>query len=241
MRRVLAVGAHPDDIELGCGGTLAAHRSAGDAVTMLVLTRGQNGPGEPELRSREQERAAAALGAELVWGWQADCAVTADAVLVAAVEDVIERLDADVVYVHGPQDTHQDHRAAAAAVLSAARHTRRVLHYRSPSSTAFEPTLFVDIATHLDTKLDAVGCHRSQVEGSAMVEPDVVVASARHYGAQARIRYAEPFAVARFVWDLAPAQAGSAGSVALAAVPELAGPRELGQPVGAASWPAPAA
>ena len=45
MRSVLAVGAHPDDIELGCAGTLAAHRAVGDSVTMLVLTGGQNGPG----------------------------------------------------------------------------------------------------------------------------------------------------------------------------------------------------
>ena len=63
---VLAVGAHPDDIELGCGGALLAHAAAGDTVTMLVVTGGENGPGDDARtagRRAEQERAAALLGA----------------------------------------------------------------------------------------------------------------------------------------------------------------------------------
>jgi LmbE family N-acetylglucosaminyl deacetylase len=204
MRSVLAIGAHPDDIELGCAGTLAAHRAAGDSVTMLVLTGGQNGPGSTATRRAEAEAAARALDCLLVWGRMVDCAVTAEATTIAAIENVISGVDADVVYVHAPDDSHQDHRAAAAAALSAARHSSRVLHYRSPSTTRFEPTVFVDISAHLDRKLTALACHRSQVEASAMVDPEVVAATARHFGAQARVRYAEAFTPARFVWDLAP-------------------------------------
>lgn len=203
MRSVLAVGAHPDDIELGCAGTLAAHRAAGDSVTMLVLTGGQNGPGTGDRRA-EAEAAARALDCLLVWGRFVDCAVAPDSTTIAAVETVISGVEADVVYVHAPDDSHQDHRAAAAATMSAARHTSRILHYRSPSTVRFEPSLFVDVSAHLDRKLAALSCHDSQVEGSAMVDPEVVAASARHYGAQARVRYAEAFAPARFVWDLAP-------------------------------------
>jgi LmbE family N-acetylglucosaminyl deacetylase len=204
MRSVLAVGAHPDDIELGCAGTLAAHRAAGDSVTMLVLTGGQNGPGNNADRRAEAEAAARALDCLLVWGRMVDCSVHPDSNTIAAIENVITGVEADVVYVHAPDDSHQDHRAAAAATLSAARHSSRVLHYRSPSTVRFEPTVFVDISAYLDRKLAALGCHVSQVEGSSMVEPDVVAASARHFGAQARVRYAEAFAPARFVWDLAP-------------------------------------
>jgi LmbE family N-acetylglucosaminyl deacetylase len=204
VRSVLAVGAHPDDIELGCAGTLAAHRAAGDSVTMLVLTGGQNGPGTGVDRRAEAEAAARALDCLLVWGRLVDCAVAPDSATIAAVETVISGVEADVVYVHAPDDSHQDHRAAAAATMSAARHTSRILHYRSPSTVRFEPSLFVDVSAHLDRKLAALTCHGSQVEGSAMVDPDVVAASARHYGAQARVRYAEAFAPARFVWDLAP-------------------------------------
>ncbi|BAL91095.1 putative GlcNAc-PI de-N-acetylase [Actinoplanes missouriensis 431] len=204
MRSVLAIGAHPDDIELGCGGTLAAHRAAGDKVTMLVVTGGQNGPGLVDGRRAEAEAAARSLDCNLIWGSLVDCAVTPDAATVALIEQAIREAEADVVYVHAADDSHQDHRAVAAATLSATRHSRRILHYRSPSTTRFEPTVYVDISAHLDRKIAALACHRSQVESSAMVDPEVVAASARHFGAQARVRFAEAFVPARFVWDLAP-------------------------------------
>ncbi|MGY1813019.1 PIG-L deacetylase family protein [Blastococcus sp. SYSU D00820] len=207
MRSVLAIGAHPDDVELGCGATLLAHAAAGDAVTMLVMTGGENGPGEPEQlagRRQEQEAAAAALGARLVWGGMRDCTLTADATTVAVIERVLADTGADVVYVHAPDDSHQDHRAVAAATQGAARRLSRVLHYQSPSTLSFTPTVYVDVTAHLTGKLHALGAHASQVELSAMVEPDAVVASARHWGAQARIGYAEAFAPTRMVFDLVP-------------------------------------
>jgi LmbE family N-acetylglucosaminyl deacetylase len=207
MRRVLAVGAHPDDVELGCGATLLAHSAAGDAVTMLVMTGGENGPGDDAAvvgRRAEQEEAARTLGARLLWGGLRDCTLTPDATTVAVVERALRVTDAEVVYVHAPDDSHQDHRATAAATLSAARRLSRVLHYQSPSTLAFSPTTFVDVTAYLTGKLAALGAHASQVEMSAMVEPDAVVASARHWGAQARIGYAEAFAPTRMVLDLSP-------------------------------------
>jgi LmbE family N-acetylglucosaminyl deacetylase len=208
MRRVLAVGAHPDDVELGCGATLLAHSAAGDAVTMLVMTGGENGPGDDAAvvgRRAEQHEAARTLGARLMWGGLRDCTLLPDAATVAVVERAIEETGAEVVYVHAPDDSHQDHRAAAAATLSAARRLSRVLHYQSPSTLTFSPTTFVDVTAFLSGKLAALRAHASQVEMSAMVEPDAVVASARHWGAQARIGYAEAFAPTRMVIDLAPA------------------------------------
>lgn len=205
MRRVLAIGAHPDDIELGCGATLLAHHAAGDAVTMLVVTGGENGPvGTDTLgsRRREQEEAARILGAQLRWGGLVDCAVTADSGTVGVIEQVIRATEAEIVYVHAPDDSHQDHRAVAAATLSAGRRLSRVMHYQSPSTLTFTPTVFVDVTMHLSGKLAALGAHASQVEASAMVEPDAVVASARHWGAQARIGYAEAFAPTRLVFDV---------------------------------------
>ncbi|RBY78229.1 PIG-L family deacetylase [Geodermatophilus sp. TF02-6] len=207
MRRVLAVGAHPDDIELGCGATLLAHSAAGDAVTVLVVTGGENGPGDDAAvvgRRAEQEQAARTLGARLLWGGLRDCAVVPDAATVAVVERALRETGAEVVYVHAPDDSHQDHRAVAAATLSAARRLSRVLHYQSPSTLTFSPTVYVDVTAYLSGKLAALGAHASQVELSAMVEPDAVVASARHWGAQARIGYAEAFAPTRMVLDLVP-------------------------------------
>ena len=206
MRRVLAVGAHPDDIELGCGATLLAHSAAGDSVTMLVVTGGENGPADrtrTSSRHQEQERAARTLGAGLRWGGLRDCTVTPDAGTVGLIEAAISETGAELVYVHAPDDSHQDHRAVASATLSAARRLSRVMHYQSPSTLTFSPTVFVDVTAHLSGKLAALGEHASQVELSAMVEPDAVVASARHWGALARIGYAEAFAPTRMVLDLA--------------------------------------
>lgn len=207
MRSVLAVGAHPDDIELGCGATLLAHSAAGDVVTMLVVTGGENGPGDDvqvDGRRAEQQRAARTLGAQLRWGGLRDCTVTPDAATVTVIERTLQETGADVVYVHAPDDSHQDHRAVAAATLAAARRMSRVLHYQSPSTLTFSPTVYVDVTAYLSGKLAALGAHASQVELSAMVEPDAVVASARHWGAQARIGYAEAFAPTRMVIDLVP-------------------------------------
>ncbi|WP_448614363.1 PIG-L deacetylase family protein [Modestobacter sp. URMC 112] len=232
MRRVLAVGAHPDDIELGCGATLLAHAAAGDEVTMLVMTGGENGPGDDAAvvgRRAEQEQAARTLGAGLLWGGLRDCSVAADAATVAVVERAIQATDADVVYVHAPDDSHQDHRAVASATLSAARRLSRVLHFQSPSTLTFSPTTYVDVTAFLSGKLAALRAHASQVEMSAMVEPDAVVASARHWGAQARIGYAEAFAPTRMVIDLVPvaprpaAELPSAYQLTPAGAPALAG------------------
>ena len=216
-RSVLAIGAHPDDIELGCGGALLAHVAAGDSVTMLVMTGGENGPGDDTQvagRRAEQQSAARLIGATLVWGGLRDCEVVADSATVRRIEQVLQETAADLVYVHAPDDSHQDHRAVAAATLGAARRLPRVLHYQSPSTLTFTPTVFVDVTAQLSGKLAALAAHASQVERSAMVEPDAIVASARHWGAQARIGYAEAFQPTRVVLDLSPV-----GGQAPAAVP----------------------
>lgn len=233
MRRVLAVGAHPDDVELGCGGTLLAHVAAGDAVTVLVMTGGENGPTsgaadeQVRLRRREQEAAARVLGARLLWGGLTDCQVVGDSTAVSVVERAIAAVEADVVYVHAPEDSHQDHRAVSAATLSAARKLSRVVHYQSPSSLGFAPSVFVDVTGFLSGKLAALREHASQVAASAMVEPDAVVAAARYWGSQARVGYAEAFAPTRLVLDLAPADrpASTASAAQLTALQELLLPR----------------
>ena len=227
-RSVLAVGAHPDDVELGCGGTLLAHAAAGDAVSVLVMTGGENGPAGSVggVRRAEQEAAARVLGARLFWGGSTDCRVVADAAAVSVVERVIERVGADVVYVHAPDDSHQDHRAVAAVVVSAARRLSRVVHYQSPSTLGFAPSVFVDVTGFLSGKLAALRAHASQVAESAMVEPDAVVAAARYWGSQARVGYAEAFAPTRLVLDLAPDRAPAAAPAAeLTALQELLLPR----------------
>jgi LmbE family N-acetylglucosaminyl deacetylase len=202
--RVLAVGAHPDDIELGCGGTLLAHRTRGDEVTLLVMTTGERGPQDAKSRIREQEDAAALLDAGLLWGGFQDGEVDEGRDAVTVVQDAVAEVGPDLIYAHAPGDTHQDHRATARAVLSAARRMRQVLLYESPTSTQFGPSVYVDVARFIEAKMDLLRAHMSQVLKNGLVDLEALEAQARYHGFRARLRYAEAFATDRFLWDLAP-------------------------------------
>lgn len=197
---VLAVGAHPDDIELGCAGTLLAHREAGDRVWMLVMTSGERGPSDIGSRVEEQEEAAELLGATLMWGGFQDGAIPEGRPCVDVVQEAIDDAAADIVYTHAPNDTHQDHRATAVGSLAAARRLERVCLYEGPTTTDFRPSLHVDVAGTLERKIDALRAHVSQVLKNGLVDLEAIEALARHRGFQARIRQAEAFETERFVW-----------------------------------------
>lgn len=210
--KVLAIGAHPDDIELGCAGALGRHVAAGDEVTMLVMTPGELGPQGLTSRAREQEAAAAILGARLVWGPFGDGSIPMGREAVQAVDEVVAAIGADVVYAHAPSDTHQDHVATSAAALAAGRRLARVLFYQSPSTTSFDPTVFVNVETTLSDKLDSLRAHWSQVMQCAMVDLEAVEVGARYWGSRAKISYAEAFESPRFVWDIGHESAPVAGA-----------------------------
>jgi LmbE family N-acetylglucosaminyl deacetylase len=203
--RVLAIGAHPDDIELGCGGALLAHRRRGDDVTMLVMTTGEQGPQASRSRMLEQEDAAAALGARLCWGEFRDGAVPAGPAAVDALDALMRDTACHLVYTHAGRDTHQDHRATAVATLAAGRRSQRILHYEAPTTIGFAPTLFVEMAEHVEGKLDLLRAHMSQVLKNGLVDLEAVEAQARFRGFAGRARYAEGFEAERFVLDLSMA------------------------------------
>ena len=200
--KVLAIGAHPDDIELGCGATLLGHRRRGDDVAMLVMTTGERGPQDARSRICEQEDAAALLGAHLFWGGFQDGYVPEGGEVVAAIESVLAATGADVVYTHARNDSHQDHRATAAASVAACRRVRRVLHYESPSTLDFHPNVYVDAAGRVEAKMDLIRAHVSQVLKNGLVDLEACEALARYRGFASRGRWAEAFEVARFTWDL---------------------------------------
>lgn len=199
--RVLAISSHPDDSEWGCGGSLARHTARGDKVTMAVMTTGAHGAGATD-RRKEQENSCAVLGASLVWGEFEDCSVSKDEHgLVTFLEKVINDVHPDIVYTHGRDDTHQDHRAVAIASLGATRRLPRVLAYESPSSLNFIPNTFIDISDAVDKKLDALSCHSSQVEGSSTIDVEAIRGQAAYRGFQARTQAAEAFITVRFLLD----------------------------------------
>jgi LmbE family N-acetylglucosaminyl deacetylase len=199
---VLAVGAHPDDIELGCGATLLAHGRRGDRLGMLVMTTGEQGPQAARSRVLEQEDAAAILGAELLWGTFEDGAVPEGRPAIDVIQDAVKAFEASVVYTHFPNDTHQDHRATAVATLAACRRLGRVLMYEAPTSVGFAPSMFVDIKGFVEDKVQVLRAHVSQVLKNGLVDLEAIEAQARYRGFQARVREAEAFETDRFLLDL---------------------------------------
>ncbi len=197
QKRVLAIGAHPDDVEIGCGGAIAKHHAAGDLLHILTLSRGAAG-GDVNVRTVEARNAASLLGAELHLGKLVDTHITDGRETVELIEAVVQQMQPTHVYTHCKEDTHQDHRAVHAATLVAARGVPNVYCYQSPSSTVdFKPQRFVDITDFIGAKLQAIDAYCSQTERMAALESDNIVSTARYWGRFAGHILAEPLLVVR--------------------------------------------
>jgi LmbE family N-acetylglucosaminyl deacetylase len=193
---VLAVGAHPDDVELGVGGTLAAHASAGDQLVILTLSGGLVG-GPAEERHKESRVAAEIVDAQLIHLGFHDTHLDPASGPISAVEDVVRDVRPDQVYTHSNHDRHQDHRAVYQAVQVASREVGDLACFQSPSSTVdFRPNRFMDISEHLETKLAMLRAFESQAQRDYMAE-DVVRATARYWARFTTSRYAEPLETVR--------------------------------------------
>ena len=202
---VLAVGAHPDDIEYGCGGTLALYAQRGHDVVLFVASDGARG-GSSDVRAGEQRDAAVAIGArEVVWGGFPDTEVPLSRELIAALEAVIRRVRPTMIFVNFPDDTHQDHRNLAQATVSATRYVPNFLFYEVPSTQNFTPNCYTNVDKVLDLKLAALEAHRSQVTKTNIEDLTILelaVSCANFRGIQARVKYAEAFQSVRLLLDI---------------------------------------
>jgi LmbE family N-acetylglucosaminyl deacetylase len=193
---ILAIGAHPDDIEFGCGGTIIKYTERGHRLFLHIMTEGGFGA-ETTTRVQEQEASKAILGAkDIFWGGYEDTHLVVDIELIGKIERIIKKVKPDFIFCNFPDDTHQDHRHLSQAVMSATRYIRNVLFYEGPTTQNFKPHVFVDISDTLDKKIEALKAHKSQVmktniEDLSIVE--VARSSANFRGIQGRVKYAEAF------------------------------------------------
>jgi N-acetylglucosamine malate deacetylase 1 len=210
----LIIAPHPDDAELGVGGTIALLLSQGRRVGVLDLTDGEPTPhGSPEIRKTETAAATAVLG--LTWrdnlclinrNLQADLA--SRALLAGVLRTTRPR------YVFAPywEDDHPDH-VAASALVDAARfwakltktdlpgqphYPKRIFYYFSIHLRIHpKPSFVLDVSAHLEAKMNAVSCYRSQfIEGRPSTFPtllDDLRARARYWGWTIGTAYGEPF------------------------------------------------
>ena len=215
---LLAVGAHPDDVEISCGGTIAAAVAQGLSVGILDLTRGELGTnGTPEVRAEEALQAARALGVAGRWNAALpDGGVHAhDPAQVRALASLLRSLRPDVVIAHFHRDRHPDHVAASeltdrAIYLAGLRRFdadgdpfRPRARYWFASRVGFTPSFVVDVTSVWDVKKAAIEAHGSQVardHAGARPTPlnregflEFVESRARHYGGMIGVRYGEPF------------------------------------------------
>jgi len=194
---VLAIGAHPDDVEIGAAGALLVHRSMGHEVSILTLSRGARG-GSQATRAAESEEAARALGATLFLDDLKDTHIGEGDPTIGAIGRVVESVRPTVIYTHSPHDVHQDHRNAHRAAMVAVRGVNRVYCFQSPSATVdFRPTRFVTIDDQLEGKLEAIQAFASQTEIRRYLEPDLIESTARYWSRFGDGRYAEAFEVIR--------------------------------------------
>lgn len=159
---ILAIGAHPDDIELGCGGTLIKAIRKGHTVYMYTVTRG-GAAGAVIRRSNEQVNSAKLIGASILWiDDYEDGKVYLTKELINSIEFFIKKTKADIIYTHPLNDNHHDHRAIAQASLEAGRFTPNILGYENPSTRIFQPSMFYDISDVVDEKVNLLNLYGSQ-------------------------------------------------------------------------------
>ena len=194
---VLAVGAHPDDVEIGVGGILLRHAAQGHRVTVLTLTGGEAG-GKAAERAAESQRAAELLSARLIHAALADTSVSEGGATIGTILDVIDEVRPTTVYTHTPRDVHQDHRNVHSATLVAARTVSRVFCYQAPSTTVeFKPTRFVAIDEFLEAKIEVIQAYASQVKIRGYLDEELLRATARYWSRFSQARYVEPLEVVR--------------------------------------------
>jgi LmbE family N-acetylglucosaminyl deacetylase len=203
---VLAIGSHPDDIEYGCGGMLSKYADKGDAVYFFVATDGALG-GDSGVRRQEQKNAAAVIGVrEIFWGGYTDTEVPLNRELIVRLESVIREVQPRMIFVHYPEDTHQDHRYLAQAALSATRYVPNFLFYEGPTTQNFTPNCYTELSNGvLSRKLKCLKAHRSQVRKTNIEDLTILElakSSANFRGIQARVKYAEAFQSVRLLLNL---------------------------------------
>jgi LmbE family N-acetylglucosaminyl deacetylase len=195
VKTVLALGAHPDDLELGCGATLAKLAARGTQITAVIFTNGSRGTGGERDRAGETRRALDSLGVQTIL--QHDFP---DSRLHEHLNDLITTIESHVadvaprrVYTMFAQDRHQDHRAVYHASAVACRSVPQILAYETPSSYPnFVPTMFEPVDDFIEHKVAALKLHASQ--GSQLYMQEEKIRSAAHFrGVQVDLGQSEGF------------------------------------------------
>jgi bacillithiol biosynthesis deacetylase BshB1 len=225
---ILAIGAHPDDVELSCAGTLLSQIDKGFKVGILDLTHGELGTrGTGEIRLKEAEEAARILGVSVRENAGfADGFFENDKAHQIELIKYIRKYQPDVILTNAVHDRHPDHGRAAQLTIDAAFlsgltkiettldgkpqvafRPRAVYHYIQ--SLDIPPVFAIDITPYFDKKVEAIRAYKSQFHDPDSQEPETFISSpeflefsqsrASHFGVPIGVRYAEGFTTKRLI------------------------------------------
>lgn len=219
---ILAFGAHPDDVELGCAGTILAAVAEGKKVGIIDLTKGELGTrGTVAIRLKEAQEASKILGVAIRENaGMADGFFKNDQEHQLAIIECIRRFQPTIVLCNAPEDRHPDHGRAASLVEDAcflAGLSKVQTSYQGANQTAWRPanvfhyiqsrnltpSFVVDISVHMDKKMESILAHSSQFFDPTSTEPNTFISGnsflefvkgrAKELGQQIGVDYAEGF------------------------------------------------
>lgn len=225
---ILAIGVHPDDVELGCSGTILKHISQGKKVGVLDLTRGELGSrGSAELRLIEAEKAAKILGVSVRENLEfADGFFVNDKKHQIEIVKILRKYQPDVILCNAPKDRHPDHGRASQLVSEACFYSglvkvetelngenqelwrpKAVYHYIQ--DRFLEPDFVVDVSEHVDKKMDAIMAFDSQFYNPDSNLPETPISSKKfldfvkarmaNFGRDINVDYAEGYTSERLL------------------------------------------
>ena len=213
-RKIMAIGAHPDDVEFGCSGALCNHINNTDYVVMVVMTntKSLDGVTGEILRTKDENQeearcAAKVIGCDIEFLPFKDLHVPFSFESVSKLEGLIKKYNIDTVYTHWAGDANQDHIATFKTTMAASRYVPNVFCYEQipiprVSENSINPNYYVDITKSFDKKIEASSCHKSQIKkymNHGFDVPKNLKTLAEFRGIQANCEYAEAFQVIKMV------------------------------------------
>lgn len=206
FKNILFIGAHPDDIEVGCGGFIAKCIHKGMTVNTAIMSKCNNTSHESEHDVREKEylEATSYLGVNksLIFNLP-DTEIPEHRIeLMGILTKLQEEFDPDLVLIPFLDDPHQDHSTIAHAAVRIFRRHESILQYEilRHGSHTFTPSLFVDISDFIPKKLKALEFYKTQIDQKAYFDKESYKSLARTRGAQSGFDYAEGFVVYKLYW-----------------------------------------
>lgn len=207
--RVLAIGAHFDDVELGCGGTLLKHRAMGDQINVLVVTHsGYENANKKITRSsceakKEGEKSAKLIGAKLYALNKKPLVLLPTEQLVVELELLVNKIKPDRVYTHQPNDSHADHAAVGYVSMRACRKCDEVFLYRSNwyiMDNTQDDNYYVNISKYINKKIELLELFESEMRNVNYSWVEFVKKQNSAAGAKVNVPYAETFHMMKMFW-----------------------------------------